>query len=81
MISEGGSYSVSRYVRPWIKFTPEYPFNLSANSFDIGLGLTQSKWTAMAEVCTLLGAILVQLQFHKHYSHHVYVYSIWWFGG
>ena len=23
----GGSYSVSRCVRPWIKLTPEYPFN------------------------------------------------------
>ena len=22
----GGSYSVSRCVKPWIKFTPEYPF-------------------------------------------------------
>ena len=24
----GGSYSVSRCVRPWIKLTPEYPFNM-----------------------------------------------------
>ena len=27
-LSRGGSYSVSRCVRPWIKFTPVYPFNL-----------------------------------------------------
>ena len=24
----GGSYLVSRYVRTWIKLTPEYPFNI-----------------------------------------------------
>ena len=26
LMSRGGSYSVSRCVRPWIKPTPEYPF-------------------------------------------------------
>ena len=25
-LSRGGSYSVSRFIRPWIKFTLEYPF-------------------------------------------------------
>ena len=29
----GGSYSVSRCVRTWIKFTPEYPFKLYSKSF------------------------------------------------
>ena len=28
-LSREGSYSVSRSVRPWIKFTLEYPFNYS----------------------------------------------------
>ena len=27
-LSRGGSYSVSRCIRTWIKLTPEYPFNL-----------------------------------------------------
>ena len=26
-LSRGGSYSVLQCVRPWVKFTPEYPFN------------------------------------------------------
>ena len=32
--SRGGSYSVSRCVRPWIKLKPEYPFKVNSIFMD-----------------------------------------------
>ena len=40
--SRGGSYSVSRGVRTWIKFTPEYPFKVVNSSF-VYLGVYVAK--------------------------------------
>ena len=50
----GGSYSVSRCVRPWIKLTPEYPFKVQTALTIFLLHVAWKTCCSLYDYCVLL---------------------------